>query len=123
MNKLQIPHNAFVFVGDGRKALFLHNAGDENNFGHHLSVDLGLDALASFCARIKVERAKARPQSSPLPITESDVMPLDERDDPGRIGVAPVGIDQICFLAKTGAVVSLQRLLPQRFHVTPPMRF
>jgi len=29
MNKLQIPHNAFVFVGDGRKALFLHNAGDE----------------------------------------------------------------------------------------------
>src|SRR5262249_16459679 len=23
------PHNAFVFVGDGRKALFLHNAGDE----------------------------------------------------------------------------------------------
>ena len=29
MNKLQIPHDAFVFVGDGRKALFLHNAGDE----------------------------------------------------------------------------------------------
>jgi protein required for attachment to host cells len=29
MNKLQIPHNTFVFVGDGRKALFLHNAGDE----------------------------------------------------------------------------------------------
>jgi protein required for attachment to host cells len=29
MNKLRIPHNAFVFVGDGRKALFLHNAGDE----------------------------------------------------------------------------------------------
>jgi protein required for attachment to host cells len=29
MNKLQIPHSAFVFVGDGRKALFLHNAGDE----------------------------------------------------------------------------------------------
>ena len=29
MNKLQIPHNASVFVGDGRKALFLHNAGDE----------------------------------------------------------------------------------------------
>jgi len=29
MDKLQIPHDAFVFVGDGRKALFLHNAGDE----------------------------------------------------------------------------------------------
>ncbi len=29
MNKLQIPHEAFVFIGDGRKALFLRNAGDE----------------------------------------------------------------------------------------------
>ena len=29
MNKLQIPHNAFVFVGDGRKALFPLNAGDK----------------------------------------------------------------------------------------------
>ena len=29
MNKLKIPHNAFVFVGDGRKALFLRNEGDE----------------------------------------------------------------------------------------------
>ncbi len=29
MNKLAIPHGAFVFVGDGRKALFLRNAGDE----------------------------------------------------------------------------------------------
>jgi protein required for attachment to host cells len=27
--KLKIPHNAFVFVGDGRKALFLRNEGDE----------------------------------------------------------------------------------------------
>src|SRR5512138_315154 len=26
---LKIPHNAFVFVGDGRKALFLRNEGDE----------------------------------------------------------------------------------------------
>lgn len=26
---LKIPHNAFVFVGDGRKALFLRNDGDE----------------------------------------------------------------------------------------------
>lgn len=28
MEKLLIPHNAFVFVGDGRKALFLHNEGN-----------------------------------------------------------------------------------------------
>ena len=29
MNKLKIPHGAFVLVGDGRKALFLRNEGDE----------------------------------------------------------------------------------------------
>jgi protein required for attachment to host cells len=29
MSKLRIPQNAYVFVGDGRKALFLRNAGDE----------------------------------------------------------------------------------------------
>ena len=29
MNKLAIPHDAFIFVGDGRKALFLRNEGDE----------------------------------------------------------------------------------------------
>ena len=29
MSKIKIPHDAFVFVGDGRKALFLRNAGDE----------------------------------------------------------------------------------------------
>ena len=29
MSKLKIPHNAFIFIGDGRKALFLRNAGDE----------------------------------------------------------------------------------------------
>jgi len=29
MSKLSLPHDAFVFVGDGRKALFLRNAGDE----------------------------------------------------------------------------------------------
>jgi protein required for attachment to host cells len=29
MDKLRIPHEAFVFVGDGRKALFLRNVGDE----------------------------------------------------------------------------------------------
>jgi len=29
MNKLKIPHNGFVFVCDGRKALFLRNEGDE----------------------------------------------------------------------------------------------
>jgi protein required for attachment to host cells len=29
MNTLEIPHDAFVFVGDGQKALFLRNVGDE----------------------------------------------------------------------------------------------
>jgi protein required for attachment to host cells len=29
MNTLHIPRDAFIFVGDGRKALFLRNAGDE----------------------------------------------------------------------------------------------
>ena len=29
MQRPIIPHGAFVFVGDGRKALFLRNAGDE----------------------------------------------------------------------------------------------
>ena len=28
MTKLNIPHDAYVFVGDGRKALFLRNEGD-----------------------------------------------------------------------------------------------
>ena len=28
---LKIPHNAFVFVGDGRKALLLRNEGDEKH--------------------------------------------------------------------------------------------
>ena len=29
MNNLKSPHNALVFVGDGRKALFLRDEGDE----------------------------------------------------------------------------------------------
>jgi protein required for attachment to host cells len=29
MHKLLIPHDAMIFVGDGRKALFLRNAGDQ----------------------------------------------------------------------------------------------
>ncbi len=29
MNKINIPHDAIVFVGDGRRALFLRNEGDE----------------------------------------------------------------------------------------------
>ena len=28
MSRLNIPHDAMIFVGDGRKALFLRNAGD-----------------------------------------------------------------------------------------------
>src|SRR6185295_16785093 len=29
MQPIKIPHNGYVFVGDGRKALFLRNEGDE----------------------------------------------------------------------------------------------
>jgi protein required for attachment to host cells len=29
MNKLNLPHDALIFIGDGRKALFLRNKGDE----------------------------------------------------------------------------------------------
>jgi protein required for attachment to host cells len=29
MDRIKIPHNGYVFVGDGRKALFLRNEGDE----------------------------------------------------------------------------------------------
>jgi protein required for attachment to host cells len=29
MSNLKIPHDAFIFVGDGRKALFMRNHGDE----------------------------------------------------------------------------------------------
>jgi len=29
MSKLNIPHRAIIFLGDGRKALFLRNDGDE----------------------------------------------------------------------------------------------
>jgi len=29
VKKLAIPHDAVIFIGDGRKALFLRNAGDE----------------------------------------------------------------------------------------------
>jgi protein required for attachment to host cells len=29
MNNVRIPHNAYVFVGDGRKALFLRNDGNQ----------------------------------------------------------------------------------------------
>jgi protein required for attachment to host cells len=41
-NKISIPHDAIVFVGDGRKALFLRNAGDEkfpNLTTEHVFVD------------------------------------------------------------------------------------
>lgn len=31
MTKLAIPHDALVFVGDGQKALFLRNVGDEKS--------------------------------------------------------------------------------------------
>ncbi len=39
MKKLALPHDAFVFVGDGRKALFLRNEGDEK-FANLVTVDV-----------------------------------------------------------------------------------
>lgn len=42
MSKLNIPHDALVFIGDGRKALFLRNIGDEkylNLATEHVFVD------------------------------------------------------------------------------------
>ena len=47
MTKVNIPHNAYVFVGDGRKALVLRNEGDakfldlktERVFNRQKSVD------------------------------------------------------------------------------------
>ena len=42
MNKLAVPHDAFVFVGDGRKALFLRNEGDEK-FANFVTVSVFTD--------------------------------------------------------------------------------
>lgn len=39
MAKLSIPHDAFIFVGDGRKALFLRNEGDEK-FANFVTVQV-----------------------------------------------------------------------------------
>src|SRR5271165_3134644 len=39
MSKLSVPHDAFVFVGDGRKALFLRNEGDEK-FANFVTVQV-----------------------------------------------------------------------------------
>jgi len=42
MRKRNIPHDAIVFVGDGRKALFLRNDGDEK-FANFVSEDVFVD--------------------------------------------------------------------------------
>ncbi len=42
MHKLSVPHDAFVFVGDGRKALFLRNEGDEK-FANFVTVSVLAD--------------------------------------------------------------------------------
>ena len=42
MSKLSVPHDAFVFVGDGRKALFLRNEGDEK-FANFVTVQVLAD--------------------------------------------------------------------------------
>ena len=42
MSKISVPHDAFVFVGDGRKALFLRNEGDEK-FANFVTVQVLAD--------------------------------------------------------------------------------
>ncbi len=42
MTKLSVPHDAFIFVGDGRKALFLRNEGDEK-FANFVTVQVLAD--------------------------------------------------------------------------------
>ena len=42
MRKRNIPHDAIIFVGDGRKALFLRNDGDEK-FANFVSEDVFID--------------------------------------------------------------------------------
>ena len=42
MTKLSVPHDAFIFVGDGRKALFLRNEGDEK-FANFVTVKVLAD--------------------------------------------------------------------------------
>jgi protein required for attachment to host cells len=39
VNKIAVPHDGFVFVGDGRKALFLRNDGDEK-FANFVTVNV-----------------------------------------------------------------------------------
>jgi protein required for attachment to host cells len=42
VTKLSVPHDAFIFVGDGRKALFLRNEGDEK-FANFVTVQVMAD--------------------------------------------------------------------------------
>jgi protein required for attachment to host cells len=42
MSKRKIPHDAIVFIGDGRKALFLRNEGDEK-FANFVTEDVFID--------------------------------------------------------------------------------
>jgi protein required for attachment to host cells len=39
VTRLSVPHDAFIFVGDGRKALFLRNEGDEK-FANFVTVQV-----------------------------------------------------------------------------------
>ena len=73
MNKLKIPHNALIFVGDGRKALFLRNDGDEKFpnlkteqvFGEEnpLTHDQGTDRPGRSFQSTRTGRSAAVPQT------------------------------------------------------------
>jgi protein required for attachment to host cells len=69
MNNFKIPHNALVFVGDGRRALFLRNEGD------------------AISPNLRTEK-----------VFEEENPPTHEQgsDRPGRVGEAALGGPQRC---------------------------
>jgi Bacterial archaeo-eukaryotic release factor family 12 len=65
VDKLAIPHDALIFVGDGRKALFLRNAGDEkfpNLKTERVFAEENPDELHCSCVRDGLMRAASGQQ-------------------------------------------------------------
>jgi protein required for attachment to host cells len=74
MSLLKIPHNAFVFVGDGRKALFLRNEGDA------LSPNLKTEKVFEDDNPPTHEQGTDRPGRVAKPSGRSAVEPVDWHD-------------------------------------------
>ena len=60
MNKLAIPHDAMIFVGDGRKALFLRNDGDEK-FPNLKTEQVFADEIRQLMSKAPTSRARPLP--------------------------------------------------------------